>query len=251
MTGSRSRRFWGRRGSGGSRFWGFRRWREMRRAREAERCARRIVEVSGEPVRVVGSEDAGGALAALPDGAAIVAIGPLTNVAAAVERDRELLRRASLRVVGGNLSSVGFLPPLWPHEFNFARDRFGGAAGSLRAVEGSRDLSARRRSPPPMRRAPARGDRRIRTGGGASRAGFAALGEAGAVARIAAVDFPSGTFRRRSPRRECSTSGSKSAPFRSSSAGPPEFLRAFGRPSASTRMRRGSRSISLLRVFRR
>ncbi len=46
----------------------------------------------------------------------IVAIGPLTNVAAA--------RRASeIILVGGNTTTRGRWPPLWPHEFNLTFDR--------------------------------------------------------------------------------------------------------------------------------
>jgi len=52
-----------------------------------------------------------------------VAIGPLANVAAALELDPGLAARTRLRVVGGNLTSRGFLPPLWPHEFNLAKGR--------------------------------------------------------------------------------------------------------------------------------
>src|SRR5262249_42888170 len=53
----------------------------------------------------------------------IVALGPLTNLAAAGGGEREWAARAGLRVVGGNVSSRGVLPPLWPFEFNLARDR--------------------------------------------------------------------------------------------------------------------------------
>jgi inosine-uridine nucleoside N-ribohydrolase len=62
---------------------------------------------SGEPVRVA-------------------ALGPLTNVAAAL---RELERRGvrpaveEVVLVGGNGSSRGRFPPLWPHEFNLTKDR--------------------------------------------------------------------------------------------------------------------------------
>ncbi len=62
-------------------------------------------------------------MAALPEGTELLALGPLTNIAAACRIDPLLPSRVGLRVVGGNLSSRGFLPPLWPFEFNFARDR--------------------------------------------------------------------------------------------------------------------------------
>lgn len=109
----------------------------------AERCARALCERDGWGGPVVRGADPGSArdgpgraaaeaLARLPDGAEIVALGPLTNVDRALAIDPTLPRRARLRVVGGNLSSRGFLPPLWPYEFNFARDR-GGAGRALSA----------------------------------------------------------------------------------------------------------------------
>ncbi len=46
----------------------------------------------------------------------VVGLGPLTNVTAA--------RRASeIIVVGGNFTSPGLWPPLWPFEFNLTKDR--------------------------------------------------------------------------------------------------------------------------------
>jgi len=99
-------------------------------APEAERCARALLaaaRVDTALVRGGGSSldggEAGRRIAALPEGAGLVAIGPLSNVAAAIERDPSLPSRVRLSVVGGNLSSRGFLPPFWPHEFNLARDR--------------------------------------------------------------------------------------------------------------------------------
>ncbi len=100
----------------------------------AERCARALCERDGWDGPVVLGADPGSArngpgraaaeaLARLPEGAEIVALGPLTNVARALEIDPTLPERARLRAVGGNLSSRGFLPPFWPYEFNFARDR--------------------------------------------------------------------------------------------------------------------------------
>jgi inosine-uridine nucleoside N-ribohydrolase len=46
----------------------------------------------------------------------ILALGPLTNVAAAT-------RAAEVVVVGGRLRSIGRWPPWWPHEFNLTFDR--------------------------------------------------------------------------------------------------------------------------------
>jgi inosine-uridine nucleoside N-ribohydrolase len=72
------------------------------------------------------------AIAALPDGCRLVSIGPLSNLAAAIARAPDFPARVSLSVVGGNLTSRGPLPPLWPHEFNLAKDR-----RSARAVLGA------------------------------------------------------------------------------------------------------------------
>jgi inosine-uridine nucleoside N-ribohydrolase len=90
---------------------------------EAERCARARLEAAGSPgvVPVHRAAAAARAIAALPDESFLVAIGPLANVAAALELDPGLAARTRLRVVGGNLTSRGFLPPLWPHEFNLAK----------------------------------------------------------------------------------------------------------------------------------
>ena len=46
----------------------------------------------------------------------IAALGPLTNVVGAE-------RAAEIVIVGGNLTSRGRWPPLWPHEFNLTKDR--------------------------------------------------------------------------------------------------------------------------------
>ncbi len=100
-------------------------------ARRATENARRLLDAAGRSdVPVVrgaasrgAASEASEALAALPRGAWLLALGPLTNVAAALARAPDLARRlAALSVVGGNLTSRGFLPPLWPHEFNLAID---------------------------------------------------------------------------------------------------------------------------------
>ncbi len=89
-------------------------------AREALGCARRIAEVAGLPLAVT---DQAADLAALPEGTQILALAPLTNVARACRLDPSLPARTSLRVVGGNLSSRGPVPPVWPFEFNLWLDR--------------------------------------------------------------------------------------------------------------------------------
>lgn len=85
-------------------------------------AALRVPVVRGAEGPGLSSEGARG-LAALPEGAELLCLGPLTNVAAALRLDPSLPARCSLRAVGGNLSSGGLLPPLWPFEFNLARDR--------------------------------------------------------------------------------------------------------------------------------
>ena len=98
-------------------------------AASAESCAHRIADVAGVPVEVVrGAESRGQETAAaekiarLPEGAEILALGPLTNLAAAIAKDPGLPQRVGLRLVGGNISSRGFLAPFWPFEFNFSKD---------------------------------------------------------------------------------------------------------------------------------
>jgi inosine-uridine nucleoside N-ribohydrolase len=61
-------------------------------------------------------------IASLPEGAHVLALGPLTNVAAALARDPSLAERITVSLVGGNPSSLGRWPPLWPFEFNLAKD---------------------------------------------------------------------------------------------------------------------------------
>ncbi|MEP6802248.1 MAG: nucleoside hydrolase [Acidobacteriota bacterium] len=96
----------------------------------AEDCARALVEAAGLFVPIVrgggrsgATAAAGEAIAALPAGTRLLAIGPLSNVAAALRADAHAAARLALRVVGGNISSRGVFPPVWPHEFNLARDR--------------------------------------------------------------------------------------------------------------------------------
>lgn len=101
-------------------------------APEAARCARALVAAAGSRVRVVSAAETASAIAAVPDGCRLVSIGPLSNVGAAVALAPDFAARVSLSVVGGNLTSRGPLPPLWPHEFNLAKDR-----GSVRAVLGA------------------------------------------------------------------------------------------------------------------
>jgi inosine-uridine nucleoside N-ribohydrolase len=48
-----------------------------------------------------------------------VALGPLTNLAAVLDRGAAILEAV---VVGGNLTSRGRFPPWWPHEFNLTKN---------------------------------------------------------------------------------------------------------------------------------
>lgn len=91
-------------------------------AAHAASCARRLVAAAGARVDVVEAQDAPARIAALPDGTQLLALGPLGNVAAALARDPSLAARVRVSVVGGNLSSWGRWPPLWPFEFNLAKD---------------------------------------------------------------------------------------------------------------------------------
>jgi inosine-uridine nucleoside N-ribohydrolase len=97
------------------------------RAATSESCARALCEAAGVRAQIIrGAERKGEvtaaaeAIAALPDGTELLALGPLTNVAAALARNPSL--RARVRLVGGNLTSWGRWPPLWPFEFNLAKD---------------------------------------------------------------------------------------------------------------------------------
>jgi inosine-uridine nucleoside N-ribohydrolase len=100
-------------------------------ARESARCASALAASAGRHVEVVEGaagpgrgvdSPAAARIAALASGADLLCLGPLTNVAAACDRDAGLPDRVVLRVVGGRLVSRGFLPPVWPWEFNLARD---------------------------------------------------------------------------------------------------------------------------------
>lgn len=71
------------------------------RARALESDASRYLEGLGEPVRAL-------------------AIGPLTNVAAALQRGAPI---EQVILVGGNATSNGRWPPVWPFEFNLTHDR--------------------------------------------------------------------------------------------------------------------------------
>jgi inosine-uridine nucleoside N-ribohydrolase len=53
----------------------------------------------------------------------VLALGPLTTLAAALLREPALSRRIpQIVLVGGNRSSLGRWPPVWPFEFNLVKD---------------------------------------------------------------------------------------------------------------------------------
>ena len=55
---------------------------------------------------------------------AFMALGPLTSLAALVKNHPEVQSKIEkVYIVGGNLTSKGFLPPFWPMEFNLYLDR--------------------------------------------------------------------------------------------------------------------------------
>jgi inosine-uridine nucleoside N-ribohydrolase len=98
-------------------------------AGDAARCARALLAIAGARLDVIAGATraqqdsaAAQAIAALPDGTHLLALGPLTNVAAALTRDPSLAARVTVYVVGGNLSTLGRWPPWWPFEFNLALD---------------------------------------------------------------------------------------------------------------------------------
>ena len=104
----------------------------------AARCARALLDrhATGLAVPVIeGAARAGMStaaaqeLATLPAGTTLLALGPLTNLAEALQLDPTLATRVTVHLVGGNLTSWGRWPPWWPFEFNLAKD-----ASAARAV---------------------------------------------------------------------------------------------------------------------
>jgi inosine-uridine nucleoside N-ribohydrolase len=85
-------------------------------------CATALLRaMNRESIRVMHAEDAGRAMAGLQDGCTILALGPLTNVAAALTIDPHLGTRVRLAVVGGVIN-----PRRWRRrlsDLNFRRDR--------------------------------------------------------------------------------------------------------------------------------
>lgn len=69
-----------------------------------------------------GESEAARFLAEEPYFETLVALGPLTNVAAALQRGG-LSRVGQAILVGANVTSRGRFPPLWPFEFNLTLDR--------------------------------------------------------------------------------------------------------------------------------
>jgi len=95
----------------------------------ARSCASQLLEVAERDIDVARGavlpgqrSPAADQIAALPSGAWLLCLGPLTNLAAALAIDPSLAERIGVSIVGGNLSSWGRLPPFWPFEFNLAKD---------------------------------------------------------------------------------------------------------------------------------
>lgn len=95
----------------------------------AARCSRALLSAARVEKQVIagamqpGQDTAAAeAIAALPTGTHVLALGPLSNIAAALRRNPSLASRITVYLVGGNLTSRGRFPPLWPHEFNLAID---------------------------------------------------------------------------------------------------------------------------------
>jgi len=54
----------------------------------------------------------------------ILALGPLTNIALAMQLNGALINTiCEIIIVGGNMSTAGRWPPLWPFEFNLTKDK--------------------------------------------------------------------------------------------------------------------------------
>ena len=85
-----------------------------------------------EAVPLVPSGEAAGRIAALPVGASLLALGPLTNVAAAARLDPELPSRCTLRLVGTVTAPLRF-PLRALRDLNLRRDR--AAAHAVLALE--------------------------------------------------------------------------------------------------------------------
>jgi inosine-uridine nucleoside N-ribohydrolase len=115
-------------------------------AATAAGCARRLLDVAGSRAPVLRGADGPAAvvpavvdaLVALPRGAQLLCLGPLSNVAAALRADPALGRRVTLWLVGGDLTTWGRFPPYWPFEFNLALDP--GAARAVLAADAERRL---------------------------------------------------------------------------------------------------------------
>lgn len=70
------------------------------------------------------SSEAARLLASWPGPLRVLALGPLTNLAAALQAaPGQAARVREVIGVGSNLRSRGRWPPLWPHEFNLTGDR--------------------------------------------------------------------------------------------------------------------------------
>ncbi|MCM2314912.1 MAG: nucleoside hydrolase [Thermoanaerobaculia bacterium] len=105
-----------------------------REAMEGNRAIARLCEFDGPLLRgkergEEGPSEVARWLAVSTAAIRVAAIGPLSNVADALAIDPGLAERIEeLVLVGGNRASLGRWPPLWPWEFNLAKDRAAASA---------------------------------------------------------------------------------------------------------------------------
>lgn len=100
---------------------------------QADRNNRRLGKLCGYGGPYLRGSNRSGGLRDVPSDAAsfllnahsvlrVAALGPLTNIAEAIEKSTNLNHIKEVIVVGANTSSIGKWPPIWPHEFNLTKD---------------------------------------------------------------------------------------------------------------------------------
>ena len=83
-----------------------------------------VAVLAGAGAPASSASAAGRWLAARRQATSIVALGPLSDLAVALDLDPSCAGRWSeVILVGGNRGSHGRWPPLWPYEFNLTKDR--------------------------------------------------------------------------------------------------------------------------------
>ncbi len=85
---------------------------------------RKTADACGYAGSILGRAEAAGFLAARTSPLRVLALGPLTNLAAALASAPGCASYwTEVVLVGGNRSSLGRWPPFWPFEFNLTKDR--------------------------------------------------------------------------------------------------------------------------------